>query len=639
MMHRTFARQLRRNCNIESADELQQQLAELNALALPPELAGFVAGLGDLFVRVQSTYEENERDLNLRSRSLEESSSELSAINDKMRFEIASRNRVLNSVRDAAGKLLEPTEPADSTTNSGPLPDEADLEGLSALLPDLVAQQEKRRLELLNQRFAMDQHAIVSITNTCGHIFYVNDKFCQLSGYAREELLCQTHRIINSGTHPPAFFAEFWQTISAGKVWHGEICNKSKNGTLYWEESTIVPFLDESGKPYQYISIRTDITERKRMAEKIEASEKQYRALVESVREVIFQINEAGDWCFLNPVWEEITGFGIADTINKSFIEFVYHDDIDRAQRLLAQLRSGTLSHERLELRFFNNHNNFCWFEITIQRELDEGSGQVLFTGTLNDITERRRIAQLQSEFVSVVSHELRTPITSIRGALALLDAGTAGPIAPAQLKLVQIAHKNSQRLVTLVNDILDMEKLMAGKMTMKIESLNLTQLLESALEANTAYAQGLQVHLAFSAPAQETIALFDANRLMQVMANLLSNAAKFSPKDIPVEICLYERDAHWLVEVRDHGPGIPLEFRNRIFSAFAQANSSDTRQQGGTGLGLKISKALIEMMAGEIGFDSELGKGTCFWFTVPKGSAQAALYDENWDESGESGI
>lgn len=636
-MHRTFARQLRRNCNIESPEELEQQLAALNALALPPELAGFVAGLATLFGRVQSTYEENDRDLSLRSRSLEESSTELLAINDKMRADIASRNRVLKSVRDAAGKLLEPTAP--NLLNAAPLPDEADLEGLSALLPDLVSQQEKRRLELLNQRFAMDQHAIVSITDTSGVISYVNDKFCQISGYAREELMGKTHHILNSGVHPASFFAEFWQTISVGKVWHGEICNASREGTLYWEESTIVPFLDESGQPYQYISIRTDITERKRMAEKIEASEMQYRALVESVRDVIFQLNEMGNWCFLNPVWEEITGFAIADTINKSFLEYVYHDDITKAQNILTRLSDGSTSHERLELRFSNNSNSYCWFEVTIQRELDEKTQMILFTGTLNDITERRRIAQLQSEFVSVVSHELRTPITSIRGALALLDAGTAGPIAPAQLKLVQIAHKNSQRLVTLVNDILDMEKLMAGKMTMKIEHQSLAQLVESAIEANTSYAQGLQVQLAFAIPDFATMARFDSNRLMQVMTNLLSNAAKFSPKEIPVEIHLIELENAWRVDVCDKGPGIPLEFRHRIFSAFAQANSSDTRQQGGTGLGLKISKALVEMMAGEIGFESELGKGTRFWFTVPKADPQAPPPDEEWDESGEVGL
>ncbi|MES2674159.1 MAG: PAS domain-containing sensor histidine kinase [Pseudomonadota bacterium] len=612
-MQRTFARQLRRICSIESKEELSQQLSALNALSLPPELKNFVAGLEQLFVRVQGTYEENERDLNLRSRSLEESSSELSAINDLMRADIASRNRVLNSVREAAGKLLEPN------TTTITLPAEADLEGLSALLPDLVAQQEKRRLELFHQRFAMDQHAIVSITDTGGSILYVNDKFCAISGYSRAELIGQTHKIINSQHHSAKFFAALWKTISAGQVWHGEICNRAHSGKHYWEESTIVPFLNEAGMPYQYISIRTDITERKHMAEKIMASEKQYRELIENVHEVIFQIDELGRWCFLNPAWGKITGFDSEKTLGKDFLDSLHHDDINRAMTLFENLRNDTIAHDKHEFRFHNMRGGYSWLEMTIQRELDVMTNRLTFTGTLNDVTERRRIAQLQTEFVSVVSHELRTPITSIRGALALLDAGMVGPVPPSQLKLVQIAHRNSQRLVTLVNDILDMEKLMAGKTDMKIEPVNLALLIESAVEANAAYAQAMQIKLVFSPPPFAIMVLADANRLMQVMANLLSNAAKFSPKESPVEITISTTKNHSRVSVRDYGSGIPAEFHHRIFTAFAQADTSDTRQQGGTGLGLKISKNLIENMGGEIGFDSEPDRGTCFWLELPK--------------------
>lgn len=507
-MHRTLARQLRRICNIESEEELIEQLAALNALDLPEALRGFTGGLQELFKRVQSTYEENDRDLNLRSRSLEESSRELSGINERMRADIASRNRVLYSVREAAGKLLEPTDSHVS------LPDADDLEGLSALLPDLVAQQERRS------------------------------------------------------------------------------------------------------------------TEFKRMAEKIEVSEKQYRALVNSVREVIFRINVSGQWHFLNPVWTEITGFAIEETLGQLFFDSVHHEDVDQAAQLFNQLRCANITHDKREFRLHHKSGNYCCFEMTIQCELDEVTQTQSFTGTLSDITERKRIAQLQSEFISVVSHELRTPITSVRGALALLDAGAAGAVPPAQLKLIQVAHRNSQRLVTLVNDILDMEKLMAGKMTMKLEFINLSDLIDTAVEANAAYAHSLQVKLHFRRPGFTANIMADSDRLMQVLANLLSNAAKFSPKDIPVDISIDEDQACWIVKVRDFGPGIPLNFRPRIFSAFAQANSSDTRQQGGTGLGLKISKALIEKMDGNINFESELGQGSCFWFSLPKASEDTTQDD-----------
>jgi len=611
-MHPTLARQLRRLCGIESHAELAQRLTSFQALHLAPELRSLVDGMSELFARVNSTYEQNDRDLDLRSRSLEQSSAELNAINKQMREDIVSRNRVLQSVRDAADKLLDQSEAIFSIPNAD------DLEGLSALLPILIEQQEQRRIELFNQRFAMDQHAIVSITDTKGIINYVNDKFCNISDYQRDELIGKTHNMINSKTHDKSFFNELWSTISQGKVWHGEICNKSRNGRLYWVESTIVPFLDESGKPYQYISIRTDITERKHMAEKIIASEQQYRNLIESVRDAIFQMDYQGNFTFLNPAWEDITHFKIQETLGRNFLDFVHHDDVDHAVTIFKKLCDYDITTYKGELRFYDKRGQFRWVELTLQGEIEESTNQPRFTGTLNDVTERRRIAQLQSEFVSVVSHELRTPITSIRGSLGLLDAGMAGHIDEAPLKLIRIAHKNSQRLVTLVNDILDMEKLMAGKMSLNMSSINLISLVELAIEANTAYAHTCNTQLTLLKSPPEAMVIADPDRLMQVLNNLLSNAAKFSPPERAVEVSISIKATQARVSVRDYGSGIPVEFRARIFSAFAQADTSDTRKQGGTGLGLKISKTLIEKMGGEIDFESEEGVGTCFWFSLP---------------------
>lgn len=611
-MHPTLARQLRRLCGIESNAELVERLALFQALELTPELRTFAEGINELLTRVNSTYEQNDRDLALRSRSLEESSAELNTINKQMREDIASRNRVLQSVRDAAEKLLDQTENRHGT------PSDDDLEGLSSLLPILIEQQEQRRLELFHQRFAMDQHAIVSITDTRGVILYVNDKFCNISGYAREDLIGKTHQVVNSKTHNEEFFRDLWTTISAGKVWRDEICNRDRNGKTYWVDSTIVPFLEDSGRPYQYISIRTDITERKRMAEKLIASEQQYRNLIENVREVIFQIDDEGCLMFLNPAWEDITLFKIEETLGRNFIDFVHHDDIDQAVSVFQKLCNCDITIYKGELRFYNKKGHFCWFELTIQSEVNEATNKLRFTGTLNDVTERRRIAQVQSEFVSVVSHELRTPMTSIRGALAILESGKMGEMASAQLKLVQIAHKNSVRLISLVNDILDMEKLMAGKMSLNLSSINLITLVELALESNNAYVQTCNTKIIFCTHPAEAIVIADPDRLMQVMTNLISNAAKFSPPDRAVEVSVTEEDGLLKVTIRDYGPGIPLEFRTRIFSAFAQADSSDTRKQGGTGLGLKISKTLIEKMGGTIDFDSEVGAGSCFWFSLP---------------------
>lgn len=193
------------------------------------------------------------------------------------------------------------------------------------------------------------------------------------------------------------------------------------------------------------------------------------------------------------------------------------------------------------------------------------------------------------------------------------------GELTPAAKNLVEIAHRNSRRLLTLVNDILDMEKLLSGKMTFNIQTFDLVDLAKQAIQINANYAETYNVSYELNLQTSLTDAKADPERIMQVFANLLSNAAKFSPPGSKVLINIKADNKKFYVEVVDKGPGIPDEFRNRIFTKFAQADGSSTRQQGGTGLGLSISKNIIEKLSGEIGFDSEVGVGSNFWFSLPR--------------------
>ncbi|RYX81130.1 GAF domain-containing protein [bacterium] len=254
----------------------------------------------------------------------------------------------------------------------------------------------------------------------------------------------------------------------------------------------------------------------------------------------------------------------------------------------------------------------------------------------IDDVTPIRRIEKLKNEFVSVVSHELRTPLTSIRGALGLLGGGVAGALPDRASQMIGIAHKNAERLVLLINDILDIEKIENGQMKFNFSSVDLRELVRAAIADNEPYAEALGVALRVSGAESQRQPLWvrvDDTRINQVMANLLSNAAKFTPHGEQVRVQIIEINdndsGRVRVEVRDQGPGVPPGFASRLFERFAQADSSATRAKGGTGLGLAISRAIIEKMDGKIGYTPprEGMVGATFWFELERLPASLAQH------------
>jgi signal transduction histidine kinase len=235
------------------------------------------------------------------------------------------------------------------------------------------------------------------------------------------------------------------------------------------------------------------------------------------------------------------------------------------------------------------------------------------------DVTAQREAERVKKEFTSTLSHELRTPLTSIIGSLQLINTGVVGEVDKDIAEMTVVAERNGQRLLDLINDLLDIEKIESGKLTMAPEVVVVDEVVREAMVLNKAFGERFRVRfeLAASLPGRTVVA--DHKRLLQVMTNLLSNAAKFSPEGGAVEIALEDGRSHVRVEVQDRGPGIPEAFRGRIFSRFAQADSTASRQKGGTGLGLAICKRLVEMMHGRIGFEDRAGGGTTFWFELPR--------------------
>jgi len=245
--------------------------------------------------------------------------------------------------------------------------------------------------------------------------------------------------------------------------------------------------------------------------------------------------------------------------------------------------------------------------------------GETKFIGIFRDITERQQAERLKAEFVATVSHELRTPLTSIKGALGLIRSGVTGDIPEQQKSMLEIAYNNSDRLVSLINDLLDMEKFEAGKMEYYMKPTDLRALVDEAIEANKGYATEHGVLFVNRSEAEQFLVQADKSRLMQVLANLMSNAAKFSPHGDVIEMKVSRNSGRIRIVVKDHGPGIPEEYRATIFEKFSQADASDTRQTGGTGLGLSIARAIVAHHGGELQFDTEMGKGTTFYFEIPE--------------------
>ncbi len=263
--------------------------------------------------------------------------------------------------------------------------------------------------------------------------------------------------------------------------------------------------------------------------------------------------------------------------------------------------------------------HDYCLVQITdvtpmVQRE---GVLRVLAKEAEAALEVAEEASRFKSEFTSTVSHELRTPLTSIRGSLGLIASGVMGELKPEIGRLISIACNNTERLLFLINDILDISKIESGKIGFVMGPVDLLAVLLQSIEANQAYGEQYEVRYVLNDVVGGITVYADTDRLMQVLNNLLSNAAKFSPKGVEVEINVIRKNKMVRVEVRDYGSGIPEQFKSRIFEKFSQADGSDTRKVGGTGLGLSISKAIVEQMGGVIGFNVPEGQGTIFYIDI----------------------
>jgi len=349
----------------------------------------------------------------------------------------------------------------------------------------------------------------------------------------------------------------------------------------------------------------------------LRASEERLQLALASSRLALFDWDVDSGLVQLSAEWGAMLGGERAPTLSpiQKLQRLDHPDDLAEVRAKVGALLRGEAEDCRYEHRVRRLDGSWLWIETVARANERHADGRAMrITGANSDIEERKAVERMKSEFIATVNHELRTPLTSMIGSLGLVREGSAGALPPDAQKFVDIAYANSERLADLVNDILDMERIDAGRMEMQIEQVEPGALLARAVELNAPYAERLGARLVL-APGAAPPVRADPDRLMQVLTNLISNAAKHSPPGAAVTLAAVAAGAALRISVSDEGPGIAPEFRARLFGKFEQAD----RAHGGTGLGLAISKALVERMNGRIGCDSEPGRGTTFWVELPK--------------------
>ena len=531
----------------------------------------------------------------------------------------------------------------------------AELEVLGRALNKSSRNLLAQHIELNNQQFALDQHAIVAITDVQGRITYVNDRFCEISGYTAAELHGQNHRLLQSGVHPVEFFRQMFRAIGSGQVWHGEVCNRAKQGHLYWVQTTITPFMGLKGKPVKYVAIRTDITalraaeqelivhrdnlyeivrlrtlemdDSKAIAKNALQALDRQRFVIDA-HAIVTVCGVNGRITYGNDKFSQISGYTREEFLGQDhgIVHSGYHPKGFFKQMYQTILR-GEIWHGEVCNRASDGH--LYWVDTTIAAFMDALGRPVEYISVRTDITNRIRAENeaqaaslAKSNFLANMSHEIRTPMN---GVIGMIDILQQTELSPAQSRMLVTINNSALSLLRILNDILDYSKIEAGRLDVECIAMNLREMTEDVIRLMINIACGKEAEISlFVDPSLPVWILSDPSRLRQVLFNLLGNALKFiAPETGRAMLHVYpviRPDGVSCVQFRvsDNGIGMSAEVVQKLFKPFSQADETTARKFGGTGLGLSISLQLVQLMQGRISVSSTHGAGSLFCVEIP---------------------
>ncbi len=531
------------------------------------------------------------------------------------------------------------------------------VEGKAKLTRALREQQ--ALLNTLNTQY------LYSVTDLAGNILDINDYFCEVTGYSRQELLGNNHRLVNSGYHPQEFWREMWLKVKTGVVWRAEICNQPKHGEPRWFDTVVAPMLDENGRIEKLISLSSDITSKKqaeqhrnqlnRLIENILFAATEFSIIATDTNGVITQFNRGA---------ELLLGYKAIEMVNINTPAIIHLEQevISRGEELsleksrpiqdfdvfIQKAKEG--QPETRHWTYVTKDGRHIPVSLTATGMFDNSGELIGYLGIATDISEQIAMEnalrtekenadsanRAKSQFLANMSHEIRTPMNAVLGMLQLIQRTQ---LTHAQQDYVTKARSAAQSLLGILNDILDFSKIDAGKLELDPVAFSIEDLLEELAVILSANQKEQNVEVIFDTPVdlpKEIIA--DKLRLQQILVNLSGNALKFTTSGhvlVSIQRLSQTPDRIQLrISVEDTGIGISKEQQQKIFAGFTQAEASTTRRYGGTGLGLVICKRLAGLMGSDLHLESEPGKGSKFWFDLDLAVAnKAPFFDQKPDQ------